>query len=361
LPSPSLGARCGAHAPRALLTLAACLLAPLAQAAISVEGLLDEPEWQQAQVIDDFVVTQPFTLARPDFPTEARILGTPAGIAVAFLVTQPPGVARQRAQTPRDADIPGDSVTVYVDFNADGVTAYAFTVGLSGAVQDATLTDENKYSTDWDGDWQHAVQEQDARWTVEILILWSTASMHGSATAQRTLAVLFERNLGFNGQHSSSAAESFARRPFVSHFPRLQLAQYVQSEFHVFPYVSVLDNLLDSRADFKTGLDLFWKPSGDFQLAAALNPDFGQIESDNLVVNFDAIETFFSDKRPFFTENQGFFDLPTPNGGQLIYSRRIGAASDAGAGTANIDAALKFNWLGARAQLWRFQRARVRL
>jgi hypothetical protein len=36
------------------------------------------------------------------------------------------------------------------------------------------------------------------------------------------------------------------------------------------------------------------------QLTAAANPDFGQVESDDLLINFDATETFSSDKRPFF-------------------------------------------------------------
>ena len=59
----------------------------------------------------------------------------------------------------------------------------------------------------------------------------------------------------------------------------------------------------------KFGADIQWKPSGSFQLTAALNPDFGQVEADELVVNFDAIEVLFSDKRPFFAENQALFDV----------------------------------------------------
>ncbi|MDC2890265.1 DUF5916 domain-containing protein [Psychrosphaera algicola] len=35
------------------------------------------------------------------------------------------------------------------------------------------------------------------------------------------------------------------------------------------------------------------------QISATLNPDFGQVESDELVVNFSAIESFFTEKRPF--------------------------------------------------------------
>ena len=61
------------------------------------------------------------------------------------------------------------------------------------------------------------------------------------------------------------------------------------------------------------GADIFWKPNGQMQLTATINPDFGQVESDDLVVNFSANETFFSDKRPFFTENQGIFEFATPS------------------------------------------------
>jgi hypothetical protein len=326
---------------RAAFPLAALALVPAAQAKLMIDGIPDEAEWQSAQVFRDFVVTQPFTLVKPDYSTEARMIGLPEGIAVSFVVEQPKSVPRQRAQTARDADIPGDRVNLFIDFNADGVTAYNFCIGLSGSVQDATMTNETSYSTDWDGDWQYALHEEEDRWTVELLIPWTVASMHDSSSDTRTVAVLFDRVLGVNSQRSASAPASFTRPRFVSDYPHVQIAQFSQSEIHVFPYVSAMHDLVATHTDAKAGADLFWKPSGDFQMAAALNPDFGQVEADQLVVNFDAIETFFSDKRPFFTENQGFFDLATPNSGQLIYTRRIGAELDDGKGVADIDLAVK--------------------
>lgn len=337
LPPRALGPRNAFGA--ALLILAAASTS--ARAAITVDGIADEPEWKDAQRFDHFVVTQPFSLAAPDYPAEARIVGTPEGIAVAITVQQPAGVPRQHAVTARDADIPGDRVNLFIDFNADGVTAYNFTVGLSGAVQDATLTNENSYSTDWDGEWQHAVHEEADSWSVEMLIPWSVAQMKDSDAPTRTVAVLFDRVLGVNSQRSASAPESFERARFVSNYPHVEIAQFQSSQFHYWPYVSGLSDLRGGRSEAKGGVDLIYKPSGNFQLAAALNPDFGQVESDDLVVNFDAIETFFSDKRPFFTENQGFFDLQTPNNGQLVYTRRIGGPRDDDGSAADIDAAVK--------------------
>jgi len=75
-----------------------------------------------------------------------------------------------------------------------------------------------------------------------------------------------------------------------------------------------------------------------------VKPDFGQVESDDLVVNFSATETFISDKRPFFTENQGIFEFTTPSDfSQLLYTRRVGGPADDGEGAGDIVAALKLN------------------
>jgi Domain of unknown function (DUF5916) len=68
------------------------------------------------------------------------------------------------------------------------------------------------------------------------------------------------------------------------------------------------------------------------------------VESDELVVNFDAVETFFSDKRPFFTENQSVFDVRFGAGdSSLMYTRRVGGQADDGSGAGDVRAAIKLN------------------
>jgi hypothetical protein len=339
---------------RLLLTAPLLIAIPGAAgaSAMRIDGVPDEAAWAGAQVFRDFVVTEPYTLATPAHPTEARLLATPEGIAIAFRATQPPGVPRQRERTPRDADMPGDRVNVFIDFSADRKVAYNFTVGLSGAMQDATWTNEVSYSPDWDGEWQAAVAETDDGWTAEFLLPWTIAPMAGSDAPRRTVAVLFDRVFGATGERSASAPATFTRPRFVSDFPRVEIDQFQSAVLDLFPYATAANDLIDGGTDGKAGLDVFWKPSGDFQLTAALNPDFGQVEADELVVNFDAVEVFFSDKRPFFTENQSLFDLRTPDDGQLVYTRRIGGPRDDQPGrAADIDAALKLTG-SARGISW---------
>ena len=58
-----------------------------------------------------------------------------------------------------------------------------------------------------------------------------------------------------------------------------------------------------------------------------MNPDFGQVESDEVVVNFSAFETFYSDRRPFFAENNNLFDV-SDYMHRIINTRRIGGRPD---------------------------------
>jgi hypothetical protein len=343
------GLCCSAFVLTALAASVTTTMAATTAPALVIDGHLDESAWAEARVFRDFVVTDPYTLAAPTLPTEVRMLSTPEGIAFGFDLPHPPEVARALERTARDADQTGDRVNVYLDFDADAQVAYNFAVGLSGSVQDGTLTNEVVYSTDWDGEWFHAVHVDEDRWSVEILIPWSIASMRGSGEETRTVGVLFDRYLAANRERSASAPASFRRPRYVSEFTRVEIPQYAAASFAMFPYVTAGRDLVGNSSDAKIGLDLFWKPSGDFQLTAALNPDFGQVEADELVVNFEAIEVFRSDRRPFFTENQAIFDLRTPDSGQLIYTRRIGGPRDDEPDlAADIDAAVKLNgaWRG---------------
>ena len=325
-------------------TIALGLAAGPASAAIKVDGQLDEPEWARARVFNDFRVTQPYTLGSPRHPTEVRLLGTPEGIVIGFRCVQPASTPRQKEQTPRDTDNNGDRVNVYLDLDADAKVAYNVTIALAGSLQDATITNENLYSTDWDGDYLYAVRDLENEWFVEVLLPWTLASMKNPRTAKRTVGIVFDRVIAETQERSALEGKSFSRPRYLSEFPKVEIDQYQSSLFHVFPYATAASDFVASQGDLKFGADILWKPSGSFQLTAALNPDFGQVEADELVVNFDAIEVLFSDKRPFFAENQALFDVRLAGDDRLIYTRRVGGPRDDDpTRAAEIDGAVKLN------------------
>ncbi|WP_133478236.1 DUF5916 domain-containing protein [Cognatilysobacter segetis] len=331
---------------RALLALAIFLPLPSLAAAIKVDGRIDPAEWADARRITDFRLTQPLSRVAAPYPTEAWIKATPDGLAVAFRSEQPAGIERRRQRFQRDQGGPVDRVNLYVDFDGDGRAGYNFMVSLSDSIEDGTITNENQFNHDWDGAWRHAVTEDDAGWSAEILVPWYIAPMQQTASDTRRIKVQLDRVVGVTGERMSWPAVSYTEPRYLTAFEPIDIPKYSQSLLAVTPYVvGVLDNVA-GRTDFDAGADVFWKPNGQFQLSATLNPDFGQVESDQLVVNFGAVETFFSDKRPFFTENQSFFDVPfgsLGNANRLIYTRRVGGTRDDGEGAGDVTAAVKLN------------------
>ncbi|HEV8695458.1 MAG TPA: DUF5916 domain-containing protein [Lysobacter sp.] len=324
------------------LAILSALSAPVL--AVEIDGHIDATEWQGATHVTDFRITQPLTGAPGSQPTEAWVLATPEGLAVAFRNVQPPGVPRTRQRIRRDEQAQVDRVNLMVDFDGDGRTGYNFMVSSTDGINDAVITNENNFGTDWDGNWQHAVSEDAESWSAEMLIPWYIAPMAKGADGKRTVKLYLDRVIGSTGERAAWPAASFERPRFLSDFAPVELPVYNQSLLAITPYASGVYDNVGHEGRFDGGADIFWKPNGQFQLTATLNPDFGQVESDDLVVNFSANETFFSDKRPFFTENQGPFEFTTPSdNSQLVYTRRVGGPADDGHGPGDITAAVKLN------------------
>ncbi len=311
---------------------------------IDLDGQLAEAEWAEARVLDDFRVIEPLTRDRPQHATVARILAQPEALYVAVRVTHPEGL-RVHGRSPRDARFPeADPVTVVIDFEDQGTTAYEFTVSLSGSIRDGTILQQNVVSYDWDAVWYSAVAEDATGWTVEIELPWSVAPMRKSQDGLRRIGVFVSRELLATGERFSFPAIEMRSPTFVAELFPIEVPAYAGRLLQWIPYAAVTADLLEGGSDLRAGLDVLWKPTASQQLSATLNPDFGQVEADDLVVNFSAIETFFQEKRPFFTQNQQLFDLRTTLEGRLINTRRIGSAPDAGPeGQTDILAAAKYS------------------
>jgi hypothetical protein len=311
--------------------------------AVQIDGRIDPDEWQEARHVTDFRQVQPLNGEPATLATEAWILATADGLAVAFRNVHPDTVPRTLQRVQRDFDEQVDRVNVMLDFDGDHRTGYDFTVSSTDGIADAIITNENSFNDDWDGNWRHAVSADTAGWSVEVLIPWHIAPMR-NATGKRTLGVYLDRVTGATGERAGWPLASFERPRFLSDFAQIEVPAYHQALLAITPYASALRDIAGHGGSADAGVDVFWKHNGQLQLTATVNPDFGQVESDDLVVNFDAEETFFSDKRPFFTENQGLFEFTTPSDySQLLYTRRVGGPADDGSGLGDIIAALKLN------------------
>ncbi|HEX6751650.1 MAG TPA: DUF5916 domain-containing protein, partial [Longimicrobium sp.] len=99
--------------------------------------------------------------------------------------------------------------------------------------------------------------------------------------------------------------------------------------------------------------DLKYGLTSDLTLDATVNPDFGQVEADPSQVNLSQYETFFPEKRPFFTEGADIFRFGLGLGDgsganeSLFYSRRIGRSPHLGMDGDFVDQPSQTTILGA--------------
>ena len=322
-----------------------------ARTSVSLDGRIDPAEWADARHITDFRGVQPLTGEPAALRTEAWVKSTPEGLAIAFRNHQPEGVPRLSPRGGRDNVPPADRVNVYVDFDGDGRNGYNFVVTMAGDIGDTTIANENQFNDDWDGDWQRATSEDAEGWSAEVLIPWHVAPMAQAKDGQRRIGLSLDRVIGHSNARYGWPTVSWNEPRFLSVLEKIEVPAFEQSLFAITPYVSGLQDQVDGRFRSAAGADLFWKPNGRFQLSATLNPDFGQVESDELVVNFGATEVFFNDKRPFFTENQAYFDVGfggLNNANRLLYTRRVGSGADDGSGAGDVLGAVKLNGSAGR-------------
>ena len=297
---------------------------------IQIDGVIDEAVWQDLPVHDHFRVLNPDTMAEVPYETRLRAFYTDKGLYVSVWAEQPPETLIARLSS-RDQFIGRDGITLTLDPSGEGLYGYWFGINLGGSLSDGTVLPERQFSNQWDGAWRGAAAVHDQGYAVEYFLPFSMMTMPELDGDTREFGMYLSRRVAQKGEFWGWPSLPPSRSRFMSELQPLQLDNFAPSkQFTFYPYASTSYDVIESEDHYKAGFDLFWRPSSNLQLTATVNPDFGNVESDDVVVNLTSFETFFPEKRPFFLEGQEIFQT-TPRargrGGSpviLVHTRRIG-------------------------------------
>lgn len=325
-----------------LLAMTALLVSPACFPNIVVDGRADEQDWQTALQFDDFRLINVGRFEVPLYHTVIKLSPQPQALFIAMWM-EIPLHERTRGRSPKDAEAAADPAYVHIDFEGLGRTANVFSVSLSGSRSDAVILNQTEFIQDWDAVWYAAIGEDEHGWTVEFEIPWTVAPEGLADGTHRTIGLSAGRYVKASSTQYGFPAIPFPSPTYVQDFKKIVLPRFSATALDILPYSLLRTDLLRDSTQGKIGADLFWMPDARNRLGLTVNPDFAQVESDELVVDFSAIETFFSDKRPFFTERLELFDVRAPRNDRLVHTRRIGAAADSGpARSSDVRAALKY-------------------
>ena len=307
---------------------------------IVLDGRFNEEVWQQAPAISEFQQREPAEGQAPTHRTEARMAYDDAALYVAVRAYDTDADAIVGILTRRDQRSPSDWIRIVVDSYFDRRSAYEFGVNPVGVKTDRYYFNDGQSDDSWDAVWDVQVERDAEGWRAEFKIPFSQLRFNVLSGGPVGFAVI--REVGRLAETVTWPLLSRNASGFVSQFGEMRGLQMAGApkKFELMPY-TVADlrtqpreagNPLSTPSDpgAAVGLDMKYALTPGLTLTATVNPDFGQVEADPAVVNLDAFETFFQERRPFFVEGSGTFrfnmDCNDGNCTGMFYSRRIGRA-----------------------------------
>jgi len=293
---------------------------------IVIDGILDEPEWTNAYSISEFYQTSPFNLQKSQDETLVYIFSNEDGIYVGFINKQSNSSMLSKKTLRDEMTSLSDKNSINIDFDGDGNKAYILAVNLGDSLFDAIKIKTGDFKTDWDGDWIAKTKRHDGYWVSEFYLPWNLVLMNQPAGDKRTIKYSVLRYKAKEQVWVSSSGSMASRPDYFEKLDSLEIANYTKSKLNFFPYVSSNQNSVTKFDDNKIGAEIFYNSGTGKQINATFNPDFGQAESDDVVINFSARETFYSEKRAFFNENQSLFNINNYDRYTVMNTRRIGSA-----------------------------------
>ncbi len=179
-----------------------------------------------------------------------------------------------------------------------------------------------------DAVWVSETSIQSDGWCAEIKIPYSAIRFPNES--EQTWGINFVREVKRNRDKSSWNTVDPEIQGFVNQSGilngiadieapvRLSISPYLSTYYDV--YSDKQNDITSAAWSFNGGADLKYGLNDAFTLDMTLIPDFGQVQSDNQILNLTPFETYFVEQRQFFTEGTEIF-----NKGGLFYSRRIGS------------------------------------
>ncbi len=308
----------------------------------AIDGRGDDPCWEKVEWGGGFTQDDPRCGEAPSEATEFKVMYDEKNVYVLVRCHDTQATTIDRRVARRD-EIDGDYLAVYIDSYFDKRTAFGFKVNAAGVKADVTLSgDSNSQDSTWDALWTAEASVDAGGWTAEMAIPFSQLRFASGENVPFGLQV---RRMLYRKQEISSWAHIPRQAPgFISLFGELDGLHGIraQHQVEIIPYTVAqstfsprqLGNPFADGSDQRLlgGLDGKIGLTSDLTLDFTLNPDFGQVEADPSVVNLTAYETYFQEKRPFFTEGKSILDFGIMGGDgdfssdNLFYSRRIGRA-----------------------------------
>lgn len=305
---------------------------PKISGSMVIDASLNEPQWKSAKKVLINNVTRPYNNIPSPVHTEALLMESEGYFYLAFIAKDPEIENIRAFLKDRDKSWGEDLVGIKIDTYNDQRSAYRFLVNPLGVQIDGIENEvTNNESDAWDGIWESAGKIFSDRFVVEMALplrMLNFQEIDDKQTWGLELLRYYPRNeqLRLSNIHldrgntceicqiaTASGFEGAKQGNNLTITPALVMGANEERDD---------TNNWQRENNIEGSLDLRWGITPDWLLNATINPDFSTVEADGAQLNINNTFALFNrEKRPFFLDNQDYFDSDY----NLVYTRNINA------------------------------------
>ncbi|MBS1653226.1 MAG: carbohydrate binding family 9 domain-containing protein [Bacteroidetes bacterium] len=302
---------------------------------VKIDGLLNDEAWKDATEFSDYTEFRPKIGRKEDFAnrTVCYLMYADDGFYFGGYCHERTKDSIAMELSGRDGFGTNDYIGLIIDTYKDHLNGFEYFLTPLGEQWDAKMSPADNSSNNggedftWNAVWESAVAMHDDGWSFEMFIPYSAIrfakkdmqdwginiTRRRRKTEQQVTWNPIDPNVnGFLTQEGYWTGIANIKPPL-----RLQFSPYLSTYVDHYPAQAKGDKSWTSSLN--GGMDVKYGINQAFTLDATLIPDFGQVPSDNRILNLSPFEVKYTENRPFFTEGTELF-----NKGGLFYTRRIG-------------------------------------
>ncbi|HLF46051.1 MAG TPA: DUF5916 domain-containing protein [Chitinophagaceae bacterium] len=302
---------------------------------VKIDGLIDDAAWKDAAIMTDLVEFRPKVGApeNPETKTIAYLMYDDLGIYFGGFCYERTKDSIATELKGRDGYGANDYIGIIFDTYHDKINGFEYFITPLNEQWDAKMAppqgNNNNGGEDfsWNAVWKSGAVIHNNGWSFEMFLPYSAIRFGKDEVQNWGLNITRRRRKteqqftwnpidpnvnGFLTQEGIWTGITNIKPPV-----RLQFSPYFSVYANHYPYNQ--PGMENATSNFNGGMDVKYGINQAFTLDATLIPDFGQVQSDNQVLNLTPFEVKFNENRNFFTEGTELF-----NKGNLFYSRRIG-------------------------------------
>ncbi|MCX6244731.1 MAG: DUF5916 domain-containing protein [Bacteroidetes bacterium] len=290
-----------------------------------IDGILDEPFWKTLPAATDFVEYSPRNGIVPPYPSVVRFAYDDQSLYISAVLydPHPDSICKEMGRRDQVELLNTDYISFDILPYNDQMNMYEFKVTPLG------LQNDCKYSaigTDltWDAVWTSAATITDSGWIAELEIPWS--ALRFPRVENQVWGINMWRNFQRKQNYSTWSFVDNTTNAIFKYYGDLvgisNIKPPVRLSFtpYLSGYVQKTPESKSWQSILRGGLDLRYGINESYTLDMMLIPDFGQVQSDDQILNLTPFEVRYNENRQFFTEATELFSKC-----EIFYTRRVGS------------------------------------